>query len=466
MNSLKTIMDNHINENIYPFHMPGHKQNFNFFNNNELNQILKYDLTEIPNLDNLNDPKEVLLTLNNRISKIYNSYKSFLVINGSTTGVISSILSICNQDDYILASRNSHKSLFSGIELAKCNVCYLYPTVYEENIIGHINPCDIENELKNNDKIKAVFITSPTYEGVLSDIKEISKIVHKYNKILIVDEAHGAHLSLHDYFPSSAIDDGADIVIQSLHKTLPALTQTSVVHISNRIDENKIQKYISMLQTSSPSYIFMYTVDKLIQDIENNKLEYNSFIEALELFRNKFNETIGINKKITLFEPKNVKLDKSKLTFILNCDLSGSEIDFILRNEFNIQLEMSGLNHFIAISTVADTKKGFDILYNALFNIDKKLEYKKNQSNDFYYISNIQKLNPYEIDKYKEVSLYESENLICADSVIPYPPGIPILLAGEVITNGHIELILKYLNTSFNVIGINDFKIKTYYKED
>ncbi len=466
MKNLKSNIDNHIKKEIYPFHMPGHKQNYNFFDDETLNKILKYDLTEIPTLDNLNYPEEVLLNLNDRISKVFGSYKSFLVVNGSTVGVIASILSTCNSDDFILASRNSHKSLFSAITLAKCNVEYIYPEVLHNNIIGGVNPLDIENLILNNPKIKAVFITSPTYEGIVSDIKSISSITKKYNKILIVDEAHGSHFNLDNYFPTSAISLGADIVIQSLHKTLPSLTQTAVIHINEKAMKYNVSQYISMLQTSSPSYIFMYTVDKLIQDIENKKLNYTLFIKNLEFFRKNFNEQIGVNKKIQLLETKSFDFDKSRLTFLLNCNKSGSEIDEILREKYKIQLEMSSNNHFIAISTICDTSLGFNLLFSALKEIDKSLSYKKTSYNNICYYNNIQKIKLGNISytNTQDTNINNCENLICADFIVPYPPGIPFLMPGEVITNIHIQTIKDLSSKNINIIGFTNNKIKTHRK--
>ncbi len=454
MKNLFTTIDNHIKRDVYPFHMPGHKQNYNFFNNKEINDVLKFDLTEIQGLDNLNEPKDVLLNLNNRISKIFGSYKSFLTTNGSTTGVISSILCSCNEDDFVLAGRNSHKSLFSGITFAKCNVEYIYPTLLNNNIIGGISPTDVENAILKNDKIKAVFITSPTYEGIVSDIKKISTITKKYNKLLIVDEAHGAHFNLNNYFPVSAISKGADIVIQSLHKTLPSLTQTAVVHINKSASRYNIEKFIYMLQSSSPSYIFMYTVDKLIYDIENRNLNFNEYILNLEKFRLDFNKKVGINKKIQLLETKDFEYDKSRLTFIINGNKTGKDIDNILNYEFNIQIESSSINHIIAISTICDTVYGFNLLLKSLIEIDNKLTYCKYDNINLYSLQE-QKYKLCDFNKYNStwVNIDDSENFVTAESIIPYPPGIPLLLPCEVIKKDNIKILNELISKNINIIG-------------
>ncbi len=468
MTDLKTNIDCHIKNEIYPFHTPGHKQNYNFFNDSlNINDILKFDLTEIPNLDNLNDPKDAILNLNKKLSKIFNSYESFLTVNGSTLGIICSILSTCGNSDFVLASRNSHKSLFSGVTLANCNIQYLYPTMLKNNIAGGINPKEVEDAILNNDKITAVFITSPTYEGIVSNIKSISKITKKYNKTLIVDEAHGAHFNLHDYFPTSATSNGADIVIQSLHKTLPSLTQTSVIHISKNINKNIITKYMYMLQTSSPSYLFMYTTSKLINNIENNILNFNEFIYNIKFFRQTFNEQVGINKKITLLEQDEFLQDKSRLTFVINANKTGKEVEDILLNKFKIQIETSSINHFIALTSICDTKEGFTRLLNALIQIDKNLIYKENFNNLIQYIDTKQKFKFNDnIKKSIWLPINKCENLICAENIIPYPPGIPFLLRGEVIKKDHIYLLQKMIDKNINIIGINNiFEIKIVKEE-
>ncbi len=457
MRNLFTNIDNHIKNNIYPFHMPGHKQNYKFFNENlSLNDLLKFDLTEIPTLDNLNNPKDVFLNLNTKISNIFGSYKSFLTTNGSTTGVISSILCCCTENDFVLCARNSHKSLFNALTLSKCNVEYLYPEILDNNIIGGINPTDVEKAILNNSKIKAVFITSPTYEGIVSDIERISFITKKYGKVLIVDEAHGSHFNLNNYFPKSSISKGADIVIQSFHKTLPTLTQTAVVHINESAEKYNIEKYIYMLQTSSPSYLLTYTTDKLIYDIENKNINFNTFIIHLENFRTKFNKEVGINKKIQLLKTDKFEYDKSRLTFIINANKTGKEIDDILLNRFNIQVESSSIGHIIGISTVCDTKKGFDLLLKAFVEIDKELEYKKNNYEPLnFYNKQKQKLKFSNFKYYEDcwVDIDKSIGYTCAEAILPYPPGIPLLLPCEVINKSNILTLKILISKNINIIG-------------
>lgn len=467
MLSLKKIMDNHINNNIYPFHMPGHKQNYNFFKKD----FLCYDLTEFSYLDNLNDPQSSIDILNKRCSNLFKSTESFLLVNGSTLGILSAISSLCSSSNnpLIIASRNSHKSFFSALDINKCKCVYTYPKVSSYGIPLGVSPKDIDILLNNNPTALGVFITSPTYEGVISNIKEISKIVHKHNKILIVDEAHGGHFSLDSSFPNSANQEGSDITIQSLHKTLPALTQTAIIHInSKRVNVTSLKKYMYMLQTSSPSYLFLYTIDKLITDIEANSYFFENYKNHLNAFIIDFNLLVGVNGKITLLnkkflqsEDKNVfDFDTGKLTFLLNCEKTGKDIESILRNDFNIQIEMSSVNFFLAMTSVCDTKKGFDLLLYSLIAIDKNLTYKKLprifKEKTFPITTTVPSTVIKNKFSFTKVHLDKSIGCVSKDFIVPYPPGIPIVVPDEIITKDIVDLISFYIENNINVIGIKN----------
>lgn len=243
-----TALQKYINDNIYPFHMPGHKQGRAL----SIDDIMKIDITEVDGVDNLHNAKEVILESQRLTAKLFGAKETFYLVNGSSCGIIASILTVCSPNDKILVARNCHKSVYSGIIFAGGNPVYIMPEIIDDyNIAGGINVDKLKNIMNNS--IKAVLITSPTYEGFCSDIKTIADIVHSYNSILIVDEAHGAHFKFNDYFPNTALEQGADIVIQSVHKTLPSLTQTALLHIQgNRVDIYKLKQMLSMVQTSSP----------------------------------------------------------------------------------------------------------------------------------------------------------------------------------------------------------------------
>ena len=213
----------------YPFHMPGHKRNLKI--DPLLDAISKIDITEITGFDDLHHPEEMIRELMDDLKQIYGTKESYLLVNSSTAGNLAAIAALCNIGDKILVARNCHKSVYHAIELLGLDPIYIYPEIDEYGICKGITKEQIENIITKETSIKAMVLVSPTYEGRVSDIEGISDVLHRNNIPLIVDEAHGAHFIYHEAFPESAANSGADIVIQSLHKTLPAFTQTGLLHL-------------------------------------------------------------------------------------------------------------------------------------------------------------------------------------------------------------------------------------------
>ncbi len=269
-NSLYEKLKKYEASDFYGFHMPGHKRNTEL-----MGQGLPYgiDITEIDGFDDLHHADGILLELEQRIAKLYGADRSRILINGSTAGIMSAILGCVDRGGKLLVARNCHKSVYHAMELGGLEPVYLYPefdTTWEIN--GVIEPGQIKAALEADSEIQAVMLVSPTYDGVVSDIRTIAEIVHSYQIPLIVDEAHGAHFGFHPYFPENSNRCGADVVIHSLHKTLPALTQTAVLHINGTIaKEEQIWHYLNMLQTSSPSYILMAGIDRCVGLLEREK---------------------------------------------------------------------------------------------------------------------------------------------------------------------------------------------------
>lgn len=269
-NSLYEKLKKYEASDFYGFHMPGHKRNTEL-----MGQGLPYgiDITEIDGFDDLHHADGILLELEQRIAKLYGADRSRILINGSTAGIMSAILGCVDRGGKLLVARNCHKSVYHAMELGRLEPVYLYPefdTTWEIN--GVIEPGQIKAALEADSEIQAVMLVSPTYDGVVSDIRTIAEIVHSYQIPLIVDEAHGAHFGFHPYFPENSNRCGADVVIHSLHKTLPAPTQTAVLHINGTIaKEEQIWHYLNMLQTSSPSYILMAGIDRCVGLLEREK---------------------------------------------------------------------------------------------------------------------------------------------------------------------------------------------------
>ncbi len=269
---------------IYPFHMPGHKRNsftYGFYAD------CGTDITEIDGFDNLHDANGILKDGMKKAAHLYGSQHTFYLVNGSTCGILTGISACTNRGDRILVARNCHKSVYNAIEINGLDPVYILPqTVNELGICGSISPESIEKALEQSPEIKLIIITSPTYEGVVSDINRIADIAHKKNIPLFVDEAHGAHFGFTEGFPANSVSKGADIVVHSLHKTLPSPTQTALLHINGNIaDITTVRRELSVFETSSPSYILMAGIDSCLEMLsKHSKTLFNEYKKRLKCF--------------------------------------------------------------------------------------------------------------------------------------------------------------------------------------
>ena len=299
-------LKNYSDSDYYAFHMPGHKRNLDLMDGTSPYRI---DITEIDGFDDLHHAEGILKEAQERAAEVYHADETHFLVNGSTVGILSAILGTTEKGDSILVARNCHKSVYHAIYLNELDPVYLYPKFdTEQGLSTEIDAADVQKALEEHPKIRAVMIVSPTYDGVVSDIEKIAEIVHEAGCLLIVDEAHGAHFGFDPYFPESANMYGADLVINSLHKTLPALTQTALLHVNgDMVKRRKVKQYLDMLQTSSPSYILMASIDACIHLLEETQLqkcsifkEYAAHIDTLreELKKLKYLKIIRMQDQI------------------------------------------------------------------------------------------------------------------------------------------------------------------------
>jgi len=378
----------HTEFDIYPMHMPGHKRNKEFMPHGSLYDL---DITEIHGFDDLHNPHGVLLETENLAAELYNSRKAFMLVNGTTVGILAAIGAHTKRGDKIFAVSNYHWSTSNAATLFGLDLITIEAEV--DNKFGvpcSVSPAAVNKAFTENPEIKLVIITSPTYEGVVSDIAEIADIAHKHGCLLIVDSAHGAHLGFSDSFPKSATTEGADIVIVSLHKTLPALTQCSLLHIcSERADVDAIKEMLYILQTSSPSYVFMSSIDyclrllksdgeKLFDNYEENLVAFNKRVKELNnltIFRNKHNSRTNKNSdcnEADLSQLKFYDFDYGKIVVITkNSPLSSESLADKLRGEYRIEIEKVCDDYIIAMTSICDTTEGFNRLADALLDIDR-----------------------------------------------------------------------------------------------
>lgn len=474
-------------EKRIPFHMPGHKRKISGMFKN----IESLDITEIDGYDNLHDPSGIIRQSMDEIKKLYGTRESWYLVNGTTVGILASVSAICQPGDKILIGRNCHKSVYNIIRLLHLKPFYCYPSENENYDIledfGEKERAAIEDILKMNPDIKAAIITSPTYEGVVSDVTLLKKLLKPYHIPLIVDEAHGAHMIFHEYFPKSAVECGADIVIQSTHKTLPSLTQTAVLHLcSNCIPASKIQKMLAIYETSSPSYILMASAEYGIMYMHNQHEKVEEYVDNLKKFR----EKCGQLKHIYLISGEDMNCfdyDKGKLVFsVKNTEMDGIELFRKLLSEYHLELEMVTSSYGVAMTSVCDEKEDFDQLFDAMYEIDLKLnkdeknkdliEGKLKEKNikkpgklkNTWNFSTEKKLESWEaLERESEkIRFSEAEGRISGEYILLYPPGIPLLVPGEKIVKEIVENLSFYLYNGYNVLGMERDKISVLKEEN
>ena len=465
MERLYKKLESYGQSDYYPFHMPGHKRNkassageFPF----------ERDITEISGFDNLHHAEGILKEAQEYAAKIYGTKKCFFSVNGSTAALLAAVSASVSKGGRILVARNCHKAVYHALYLRELQPVYIYP--HEDHrlgINGGISAERVERYLEENPDVQAFLLTSPTYDGIVSDIKAIAEVVHRHGIPLIVDEAHGAHFHFSDYFPVSAADLGADIVIQSFHKTLPSMTQTAVIHIcSDMADVEKIRRFMGIYQTSSPSYILMSSIDACMDKLEREGDEmFRVFTENLEKARRRLSEC----KYIRLVTPQACEcqrvfdFDRSKILLsTVNSSLNGRELHQILRSEFHLEMEMEAENYVLALAAVGDTAEGFERLCDAIEEIDRRESLK--------YREEAVERAPLKNGKMKQVmrisQAMDAESERCpldecigrtsGEFAYLYPPGIPLIVPGEQISGHFVKNVRRYLEQGFEVQGLSD----------
>ncbi|MBO5986549.1 MAG: aminotransferase class V-fold PLP-dependent enzyme [Lachnospiraceae bacterium] len=534
----------------YPLHMPGHKRRtFGALPES----LFSMDITEIPDFDDLHAPEGVLKELEERVAKLYGADESFVLVNGSTCGILSALSCALPEGGHLLMARNCHKSAYHAAYLRKLRLTYLMPPVLAGfGICEGISPKQVEEALAKDPTIQAVLIVSPTYEGRISPIREIAEVVHGHGKILIVDEAHGAHLGLtrrpaveangvgnaagsRDVDEANGVGNaagsrgavpegaawhenscraGADLVIHSVHKTLPAMTQTALLHVNgDRVDRERLRRFLRIYQSSSPSYVLMASVDNAIAMIEQDgERLFHEFYEnftrmtdalsackhfkILAVKREAGLGILAVKREVglgILAVKREVGLGKgsdfadggfasdtslvalckeSSLTAVTSQDigkllihagdsgLTGQQIYDTLREKYHLQLEMAAGEYCLAMFTIGDTAEGFERTTKALLEMDRAVETRIGTEADapVLHSSNpdiIMSLNEAWDAPYEEVPLSTSEGHVAAEFVNLYPPGTPIVAPGEAFTKKIQEDILRAQAQGLSLRGVS-----------
>lgn len=457
---------NNAKSDYYPYHMPGHKRQLM---TETLKRVGDLDITEIDGFDNLHYSKEILKDIQKHAAKVYGAEETFYLINGSTAGILSAISTAIPKGGKILMSRHCHRAAYHGIYLRELQASYLWAEIDEENDIHMgISPKQVEDALKREPDISALLIVSPTYEGITSDIEKISEIAHKHDVVVIVDEAHGAHFGFHPAWPRSSCIQGADIVIQSLHKTLPSMTQTALLHVNGkRVDREQLRRFLTIYQSSSPSYVMMAGMEEAVSLVEQKG---SRLFEQFLLYWNQMLSKLSYCKNIRVFpsqeERENKKMDIGKLIIsVKNTEMTGQQLYNTLLEKYHLQMEMAAGTYVLAMFSLADTKEGYDRLTSALLEIDKSIEKVKTKvPQNICWTIPEKVMEIWEAwDRKKEkVLLEESIGCIAGEYINLYPPGAPIIVPGEKISCEIVERITKYIHQDLMVHGVNRENEKVY----
>lgn len=430
---------------LLPMHMPGGKRRFP--------SALPYalDVTEVDGLDDLHDPHGLLADVQASARALFGAEASFLLVNGSTGGLLAAIRAAGNGK--LLLARNCHRAVFNAATLCRRETTFLLP---EPN--GRVTPQAVENHLRADPALRTVVVTSPTYEGICSDVKGISAVCRSHGAVLIVDQAHGAHFGLHPAFPPSAVQDGADIVVQSLHKTLPALTQTAILH-AKQPWAAALQRENAVFETSSPSYILLASADECIRFLASDagKAQMNAYADALIAVRTRLRASLRF---LSLCDDSSSVAgdgvrDPSKLllsTRGANC--SGKSLADALRSRFAIETEMSTPDTLLAMTSVCDTARELNRFADAVEQLDAECTSPPHPSAPVpAFLLPPRAFLPYE--RYGEQGepcpLQESVGRVAAEAVWAYPPGICLLQSGEYVTDELVNLASRYADAGLSL---------------
>ena len=434
-----------------PMHMPGHKraERFDYLQS----RGASLDITEINGFDDLHAPEGIIKESQTRMAELWHADFSHILVGGSTCGILSAVYSVCGNGGALLMARNCHRSVYYACEAFGISADYILPRSCDRPFEGSVSPADVREAIERGKsdgrKYNAVIVTSPTYQGVISDIAEISRVCHENGIPLICDEAHGAHLSVLPDFPSGAVQNGADIVIQSLHKTLPSLTQTAVAHVKSEY-EREFSHALDIFMTSSPSYPLIASADGCADYIIKHGKELSEKwasrldmfykkaeeLESLEILRGKTDGIYGTDQSKIIISPGDAFTD-------------GYSLSCRLREKYNIECEMASSRYVLAMTGVGDTEENLNSLFLALKAEDKtRLTVRGHDKicppcipEKIYGIAQARGM------KKETVKLSDAAGRISAGYVIPYPPGIPVIVPGEKFG----ENTLKYLDdTGYN----------------
>lgn len=465
---LKTLAE----KNDAPFYTPGHKKGHGI--NSALKQlwgekVFRADLPELPELDNLFSPEGVIKEAQILASEAFGAEETWFLANGSTSGILASILATCGEGDKIILPRNIHQSAIFGLILAGATPIFINPYYNSDfDLCYSLSPQEIASVLKN-DSVKAVMVVSPTYHGICANLTEIAHVTHDFSIPLLIDEAHGGHFSFHPLLPISALQAGADLTVQSTHKVLGAMTQASMVHIQgNLVDRSRLRQALPLVQSSSPSYLLLASLDGARQQmaLQGNSLLTNS-LNLANLAREEINNLEYLSL-LSLETPQDnfYDLDLTRLTInVSKLGLTGYEVDEILHEEYGVTCELPSLQNLTFIISIGNKLEDIERLIDSLKALKK---YQKDipsikKINNFI-PQNKAQMTPREayFAEKKVISKDLAINRVSGEIICPYPPGIPVIMAGEIITQEALDYLEEVDRSGGIITGIDDRSLNTF----
>lgn len=457
---LKALLEYNSEHNI-PFSMPGNKSGKAFLRDKIgrefYDRMNSLDITEVDPLDNLHKPEGVIREAEEKLARLYNCRKAYFCVNGSTGANMAAIFSAFNEGDEIIVERNCHKSVYNAIVMRKLKVTYIDPVFYEDIFLPPRRE-EIYKSYKKSNNPKGIILTSPNYYGISYDINDIILDLKSRGLKVIVDQAHGAHYGICAALPES-LASVSDYTIVSAHKTLPALTGGSYLLVN---DNNKyIEYYYSAFMTTSPSYLLMASLDYSRYYLEQyGKEDYEKLINLSEEYKCKMNSIPGIKIISSEDLQHGYIVDKSRYIVKLDRGHSGQKLLDYYRSK-NIQCEMAFSSGVVIILSPCQGEEELQKLLEVTKDIDMDSLRDNRLVKESYYIECDKIYDPYEVFQMEteEVSLEDSEGRIVSQDIIPYPPGIPIICAGEVMNNEVIYSIREYVDNFHTVIGVNNNRI-------
>lgn len=454
-------------ENNMLLSMPGNKAGIGFLRDDIGKEFAKrlgfLDITEVEPLDNLHHPEGIIKEAQELLAKTYKAKNAYFLVNGSSSGNMAAIFSAFQDGDEILVERNCHKSIYNGLIMRKLKVKYIEPIIDDEN--GVFLPPSKENiykALNESSDPKGIILTYPNYFGITYDIEDIILDLKSKGLKVIIDCAHGAHFGINKRLPKSLGSLG-DYVVLSAHKTLPALTQGAYLLVNE--DNNLLEFYLKAFMTTSPSYLIMASLDYARYYLDNyGDKDYEELICIAEKWKgkiNKLNKVYLLNSEaLNKNGDQKYNIDLSRYVIILPEGYSGHKFLEYLRGE-KIQAEMSFARGVVLILSTFNTEEDFKKIYESILKLDMENIRGERVSKYFTHIP-IKKLEPYEVFKFKGewYDIEKSEGFISKEAIIPYPPGIPLVCPGEIISKEVIDIIIDYNVNKKTIMGVENDRIK------